>query len=1056
MTKRVFGLFGCLFFIQAIIAQTINVEGIVIDETGESVVGAVVRQKGNQQGVLTDINGKFTMNNVKAKTRLVVSFAGMKTVEEEARPKMHITLIPEISDLDEVVVTAFGEQKRASFTGSASVLDSKKIEMKQVTNVLSSLQGEAAGVQMLNNSGSPTSVPTIRIRGFSSINAGKDPLIIVDGSPYDGGWNNLNPNDVASVTVLKDAASNALYGARGSNGVIMITTKKAKAGEAVVTLDAKWGTNRRIERNYDLIRDPGQYYETYYRALYNYQVNEKGVSPYKAHMTVNNVLGGNANEGGLGYICYTVPDGEYLIGENGRLNPHATLGNRVYHNGQVYTIYPDSWKDEAFRTGMRQEYNLNITGGNERAQFYAALGYLSNEGIAHNSEFERYTGRLKADYQAKDWLKIGGNVNFTHNNAHTLSNSDNEIFELVNNVAPIYPVYIRDAYGNLMTDANGIMYDYGDGAVWGVNRPVIPLSNPIQSDNLNTELSTTNMFSANGYADITFMEGLKATINGTVTSYNTRYTSTAQPFYGQVTYPTGYISKGQAETYSYNFQQLLNYTKDFGKNHIELMIGHEYYRKKYEYVWGARTGMASYFGNQNLSGAIKIDNTNDSSTDYNNEGFFFRGQYDFGQRYFASVSFRRDASSNFHPDHCWGNFYSVGAAWIMTKESWFKPKWWIQSLKLKASFGQQGNDDIGSYKYTDTYTIENNNDQLAFNLSTKGNPDITWETNNNFNVGVEFELLKSRLRGSVEYFNRKTTDMLCFVQAPYSAGYFGSYDNIGNMVNKGIEVDLNGDIIRTKKLTWSMNMNITHYKNEVTKLADEIKNDAPYGGYYGYISGDKIYAEGLPMYTWYLQRYAGVSEEGKSLWYYTAKDGSLQTTDVYGNADFYICGDSHPDFYGGFGTTLSYAGFDLSVTFSYSVGGKAYDYLYASYMSSPNGTFNGAALHKDILNAWSLDNPNSDIPRWQYNDVNQSAMSDRFLTDASYLTFQNINVGYNLPKKWINRLKLSGVRVYFAGDNLCYWSKRKGFDPRGSFTGETSTTAYSPSRCLSGGINIRF
>lgn len=1043
-----------------VLAQVMKVTGTVVDENNEPVVGASVKVKGTQKGCTTDVNGNFVLERVDNGTRIEVSCIGMVSQTLTARPKMQIRLSADDEVMSDVMVVAFGSQTRSSFTGSAAVVGEKQLEEKQLTNVLAGLQGEATGVQMINNSGDPQSTPSIRIRGFSSINAGNSPLIIVDGAPYDGGWNNLNPNDVASISVLKDAASNALYGARGANGVIMITTKKAKSGEAQVTLDAKWGSTSRIKRDYETINDPGQYYETYYKALYNYQTQEMGLSHLDAHNKANAILNSNEkSEGGLGYVCYTVPQGEYLIGENGRLNPHATLGNRIYHNGQVHTIYPDDWKEEAFRHGFRQEYNLNVNGGNARSQFYASLGYLSNEGVVQNSDYERYTARLKADYQAKKWMKLGANASFSHSNYNYVSSSyDSDIFATVSHVAPIFPVYLRDGNGNIMTDSNGRMYDYGDGAVHGLVRPVIPQSNPLQENRLNSNFYGENAFTANGYMDFNLYDGLKLTLNGTATTRNTKGTLTQQPFYGfgAITCPDGQINKEMSETYAYNFQQLLNYSKDFGKHHVEAMAGHEYYRTTYNYLFGARTGMASYFENQNLCGAIKVIDNGDAASSYNNEGYFLRGQYDFGQRYFGSVSFRRDASSRFHPDHRWGNFFSVGAAWIMNKEKWLQDVSWIDMLKLKASFGQQGNDNIGDFLYMDTYSIENNGD-LALSLATKGNPNITWETNHNFNAGIEFEFLKSRLRGGIEFFTRKTTDMLCFVYAPYTAGYAGSYYNIGDMLNKGVELELAGDVIKTRNVTWSLNLNATHFKNEVVYIAEDLKKNNCVEGHWGYTNSTNFVGEGLPLYAWYLKKYAGVSENGKSTWWDHDANGNLVKTEQYGDADEFLCGDPHPDLFGGFGTNLSAFGFDLSVTFAYSLGGKAYDYGYASLMGNPTGDSSGFAIHKDVLNAWTPQNTGSDIPRWQYGDTYSAGMSDRFLTSASYLSLQNVNLGYNLPRKWVKALGLQNVRFYAAGDNLFYLSKRRGFDPRGSFSGSVdSNYSYSTTRTISGGVKVTF
>ena len=1043
-------------------AQTINIKGTVIDDNGEPVIGASVMIKGTLKGDITDVSGHFNLTGVKTTDKLAVSCIGMISMELDPQPEMTIHLKTDQEQLDEVLVVAFGQQTKSSFTGSAAVVKSDALEKKQLTNVISGLQGEVAGLQMTGNSGSPTATPSIAIRGFSSINAGTSPLIIVDGAPYDGGWNNLNPNDVESITVLKDAASNALYGARGANGVIMITTKKGKAENAVVTLDAKWGVNSRATQEYDLITDPGQYYEMHYRALYNYNVRDNGLSAFDAHVTANNTLGKPASQGGLGYIVYSVPENEYLIGTNGRLNPHATLGNRVYNDGKFYTLLPDNWVDEAFRKSLRQEYNLNLTGGNNKLNFYGSLGYLNNKGIAYNSDFERYTARFKTDYQAKEWLKVGASMSYTHSDQNDVNDGDN-LFLMASEMAPIYPVYIRDENGKIMTDENGKMYDYGSGENGGAKRPasMLPARNPLQANELNQNRTNANITTLNGFADITPLEGLKITLNGTVTDNEWNNTSKVQPFYGNTasTYPGGYISKTAYQTFTLNFQQIVNYTRQFGRHNVSVMAGHENYRYNYNYVWGDKENMFSYFGSDELDGAVKVISNGSSTSHYNTEGWFSRAMYNFDEKYFLSASYRRDASSRFHPDHRWGNFYSVGGAWTMNKENWFDVSW-IDMLKIKASWGQQGNDAIGDFRYTDTYSINNIDGKVALVQSSVGNPDITWETNSNFNTGLEFDIFKSRISGSVEYFRRKTTDMLCFVYVPMSGGYGGSYDNVGDMMNKGVELDLHFNVLRTKDFNWDINLNATHYRNKVLMLQEDNKKNI-LDGHPGYVNGSYFYGEGLSVHTFRLKKYAGVSASGESQWYKVDEStGETTVTTSNSNATYFNCGTSDPDLYGGFNTTLNFKGFDLSVNFNYSIGGKAIDYGYMAFMTNPSNGYTGFAFHKDLLDAWSETNTNSNIPRFQYavkdEDTSSAGLSDRFLTDASTLTLQTINLGYTLPKNWVSKIGLSNLRIYVSGDNLYYWSKRKGFDPRGSFWGATSTSSYSPIRTFTGGLTIQF
>lgn len=1045
--------------VQFAAAQTTEISGIVRDTDGQPVVGAAVAVKGSKAGALTDINGKFTIKGVKAGETLVFSYIGMESKEAKAKKDMKVFMSYDANQLDEVMVVAFGKQKRSSFTGSAGIVGSKELEKRQATNALSVLNGSVAGVQMTDNSGDPTAEPTIRIRGISSISAGKDPLIIVDGAPFDGSISSINTSDIESMTVLKDAASTALYGARAANGVIMITTKSAPKGDGktVISLDAKWGANSNAMVDYDYIDNPGEYYEMFYKAVRNYYTNS-GYSAYEAHVNANNMITAKPSAGGLGYVVYNVPDGEYLIGSNGKLNPNAKLGNRIYNNGQFYTLLPNDWADEAFHTALRQEYNLSVSTTGKNSQLYASLGYLNNDGVVKSSSFERYNARLKANWQAKKWLALSGNIGFTHSTQDNIDVTSSGIFYQIKNIAPIYPLYIRDAEGNIMTDDYGKLYDYGDGNYFGMSRTSLSGENLLQENELNTYNTVSNSVSLNGQADFTPIEGLKITLNGTVNSGQSRTTETYNPYYGYsaTSYKDGGVTKSQQQNYSLNFQQLINYTKAFGKHNMGLLLAHENYKYKYDYLSATKYGMASYFGNQNLSGAITMMSMSDyygSSypNEYNNEGWLFRGQYDYDEKYFGSVSYRRDASSRFHPDNRWGDFYSIGGAWMISKEKWFNAKW-VNELKLKASIGQVGNDNIGENMYQDLYDVVNSGGNVGLTLASVGNKDITWETKTSANFGLEFNLFKGRLTGSVEYFYQKTTDMLCFVNAPWEAGYSGSYYNVGDMTNKGVEFDLNAIILKGKNFTWSVNANITHYKNEVTKLYEKVKSTTSADGYAGYSSGNYFVAEGLPMYTFYLKKWAGVSEDGKGMWY--TKDGG--TTTLYSEAADLTCGTALPDAYGGFGTNLSAFGFDLSVRFNYSIGGKAYDYEYAMLMYNPTNTLLGYSMHRDLYNAWTESNTNTDVPQFVYGTDISTHYSSRFLTDASYLALQNINIGYTLPTSLVRKLGLSSVRIYAAADNICYWSKRKGFDPRGSFNGDTDISAYTPVRSISGGINVQF
>ena len=1052
------------------LAQKLNVRGTVIDENKEAVIGASVLIKGSNIGTKTDIYGQFLLDGVKSGSELVISYVGMKTKTVQARSSLSIVLENDDQILDEVMVVAFGEQKKSSFTGSAGVVDSKKLEQRQVTNVMEALQGNVAGLQAYSHSGAPDAAPEFRIRGISSINAGKAPLIVLDGAPYDGDWNSINPSDVASVTVLKDAASNALYGARGANGVIIVTTKKGEKARTSITLDVKLGTSSRASKRYETIDDPAQYIETNYKALYNNYINQ-GQTIASAHANANKTLTESSQNGGLGYVPYAVPAGQYLVGDNGKLNPSATLGNRVYNDGQVYTIMPDDWIDEAYRNATRQEYNLSINGGGDNGTFFVSLGYLNADGIAVGSDYERYTSRLKATYQATKWLNVGGNVSFarsTTNNGADVSDTEdsgaNNIYSQIIMMGPIYPVYLRDGEGNILRNENGIVGDFGDGQVMGSDmvRPYLTQVNGIAEASMNTNKWVITNFSLNGFADFDIWDGLKATVNANIYSYQEKYTSTQQPFYGfgHMSYPSGYVYKYNSSIFTQNYQQLLKYNKRFGKHNVSLLAGHESYKSNTDYLYADRKNMFSYWGNQELNGATTYLSNGGYKVDYNTEGWIFRGLYDFDGKYFGQVSYRRDASSRFHPDHRWGNFYSFGGAWIITKEEWMKDVKWLNELKLKASFGQNGNDNIGDFLYTDLYNInKGDGNDITLTLSSIGNENITWETITNINLGVEFQMFNNRLRGSVEYFYRKTTDMLSWVTVPLELGYSGSYYNVGDMSNKGIEMELSGEPIVTKNFRWTVGANLTAYKNEVLKLNDSNKFNT-LDGHPGYTSGSYFYGEGLPMYTWRLRKYAGVNENGESMWYKHADDGSLTTTtdptSITLDKDFFDCGTALPDFYGGFNTGISAYGIDLNVSFAYSVGGKVMDWTYMQLMQNPQSGLTGMAMHQDLLNAWSADNTTSNVPRLCYNDQYANYTSDRFLTDGSWLALQNITLGYNLPKKWMNSLGINGIHIAVSGENLTYWSKRKGLDPRLNASGSISATKYAPARTITVSISVKF
>ena len=1063
MKKRLTMILACLFLsLGMALAQTAVTGTVVSQEDGQPIIGATVRVVGASAGAVTDADGKFSISMPAGHNKLKVTYVGM--VDQDVTVKgnsVRVVLVPDQTNLDEVMVVAYGTAKKSAFTGSAAVVKSDDIAKISSSNAMSALSGKVSGVQINSATGAPGQESfSIRIRGISSINAGNDPLIIVDGAPYNGDINNLNQNDIASMTVLKDAASAALYGARGANGVVIITTKNGREGTSSITVDAKWGANTRGVEFYNTVESPAAYYEAYYQSLKNYRTGLGDDAATAHRWALNNMFSGGYD---LGYNVYTVPEGQDFIGPNGKLNPNATLGRVINVNGTEYLLYPDSWRDAAYQTGVRQEYNVTATGSNDKGSFYGSAGYLKNEGISIGSDYARFTGRLKADYQLRSWLKLSGNFNYAHYKANSLADDGGStvgnVF-MVKNMAPIYPLYIRDAAGNILQDAKtGLaMYDWGDGTVTGLTRPTMTGSNPIFANYFDKNQNEGNSLDATGTAEIRFLEDFKFTSANTVMLDETRFTYTNNPYYGQFAANNGSIQKAHVRTWAYNYQQLLNWHHLFDKHDVEVMLGHEYYRTRYYYLTASKNNVFSVF-NDELAGAVNTDSMNSYTTDYNVEGWFGRVQYNYDNKYFGSLSYRRDASSRFHPDHRWGNFWSLGGAWIISKEKWFNAPW-VDELKFKASYGEQGNDNIGSYLYTDTYSIVPSGDGAGVKpSSTKGNETITWEKNGNFNTGFEFSFFRGRLAGSIEYFYRRTSDMLAFFALPASSGWSGYYDNVGNMQNMGAEVELDGTLIRTKDFEWGLNLNFTAYKNEITSIADKNKTQTVEGSE-GYASGSYFYGEGESLYTFYMPKYAGVDENGKSMFYKDKLDenGNIigrETTTTPGEATYYLCGTALPWAYGGFGTRFSYKGFDLAVDFNYQLGGQIYDSDYAGMMGITS-TGRGSAIHADLLNSWTEENPNTNIPKLIIDDTSATTTSDRFLIGASYLSLQNLNFGYTFPTKMTSKVGIGKLRVYLTATNLWLWSKRQGLDPRQSITGGASSAYYSAMRTISGGISVTF
>ena len=1051
MKRKLMLLMTCLFIgIGLVNAQISKVTGTVIsEEDGLPVVGASILVKGTTTGTVTDMDGKFTLTNVPSSAKtLMISFIGLRTQELEIKPVMSISLKPDTEVLDEVMVVAYGTAKKSSFTGSAATMRGDKIQKMQVSNVSKALEGAVAGVQIASESGSPGTSASIRIRGIGSISSSQEPLIVVDGVPYEGSLNSISAQDIESLTVLKDAAANSMYGARGSNGVIMITTKGSKSGKPRINFEARYGFNTRGVGNYDIVTDAGEYYEMMFESVRNSLAPSMGyaaAAQYAANNLISKYLKYNKFAG--------VADNAIIDPTTGKLNPAATTYK-----------WTDDWTEDPFENGSRQEYNINISGGNDKTQAYASLGYLADEGYMAGSGFDRISARVKVDQNIGKHFRVGGNIAYANTIRQSFGSEGgnySNIFMFSQNIAPIYPIYLYDKNGQLMYDEKGnVRYDFGT----EYTRPYSAEQNPlaVAKENLNKYMADN--LSTRGYFEANFLNDFKFTLNVAYDVFNNTNTQFTTPIGGDAAAVGGRGYNYTSRRGALNINQLLNWSHEFGEHNFSVLLGHETKNDKYKYLEGHMTNFADPT-NPDFSNAASYQGLTSYSAEYSLEGYFGKLEYDYADKYYLTGSYRRDGSSKFHKDNRWGSFWAVGASWRAKEETFLKDVEWLDNLKVKASYGTQGNDNILNSGYTvwkaysDLYTVDRVDGQAAFTKYLRGNKDLTWEKSNNFNVGVELGFW-NWLDFNVDFFIKETKDMLYYSPLPPSQGSpSGIYRNEMDMKNTGVEFELNANIFDNDNFKWNVSLNGTHYKNELTKLpvskpADKYPDGYQSGSYWRKIGGS--------LYDFYVYEYAGVDpENGKPLYnkYLTDENGNetgvVETTSNIAEATRRQTGKtSIPDFVGGLSTTFEAYGFDLTVQTAFQLGGYVYDSGYSGLMTPGDA---GQNFHKDMFNRWTPNNTNTNIPALGYQiqtqTINNGNYVDFYLTDASYFSLRNITLGYSLPKNWLQKAGIEKLRVYLTGDNIWLQSKRKGLDPRYGFSGSTNFS-YSALSTYSIGLNL--
>ena len=1032
---RKLSLLACALLLGgAAYAQNMTVKGKVT-ANGLEMPGVTVSVKGTAGGTITSLDGDFTIK-ADAGSVLVFSFIGYETVEVPVKGNgpINVELREKTTDLDEVVIAVpYGTAKKSTFTGSAGVVDKKIIANSQVASVSQALQGSVAGLQSFSASGQPGEDATILIRGVGSVNASTTPLYVVDGVPYDGALSSISNQDIASITVLKDAAAASLYGSRAANGVVMITTKQgSKKSAPSIEISAKYGFSDRAVKDYEQVSTE-QYFMLEWEAIRNMRMNLKknpdtaeAAAAYATQNLILNYIGINPYG-----TAYPQP-----IGTDGKLVEGARL------------LWNDSWEDALSQDAHYTDLSARVSGGSENSQYYFSLGYMDNQGAYIGSGFKRYTLRANITSDLTKWLQVGVNVGLTHSIQDFPKSDDSSLGNVVlaaRSIPSFYPVYERDPEtGAYVLDENGQrVYDYGKyrhGSYAGYNQAQSMLydKNEIKRD----------AASVRGYLQVTPIEGLTYKMSLNI-DYNSRFTHDyANPTYGKEPV-TGSVSKSNTRTTGMTFNNVVNWEHTFGEVHnVRLMAGQEYYEFNTSNFGGSRSNVITdgYF---EPDVASTLTGFSGNSDQYKLLSYFGQAEYNYAQKYFASVSMRADGSSRFHPDNRWGAFWSFGGSWKIGREAFVEEAAgsWLSDLTLRASYGAQGNDNVGYYAYQALYSIGSFLGETALTTSRLDTPELSWETNLNANIGLDFSLWSNRLFGTVEWFQRTSKDLLFARDLVPSSGFSSIDDNIGKVRNYGWEFTLGGTPILTRDWTWRLSVNATTYKNEIVSIPTDVM-----------WSGTKKWVKGGSLYDFWMYEWAGVDPEtGDAQWYMTdTETGERVKTTNYGSLtsqDKVKVGNALPKVNGGFQSDLTWRDLSLSMAFAYSIGNKIYNRDKASLMGVSGA--NGSTMSKDLLNRWTPENTQTDVPRLEYDQTSYfTSASTRWLVDGSYLRLKTVTLNYNLPKKWIQPAMLKDVSIYVQGENLLTFSKQQGLDPEQALGGVTYWR-YPAMKTLSFGINVK-
>jgi TonB-linked SusC/RagA family outer membrane protein len=1015
----------------AVMGQSMQITGkITTNDDGSPLPGASIQLKGSTTGTQSDAEGSYAINVPSSSSILVFSFVGMTAQEITvgSQSVIDVKLVSDTRSLSEVVVTGFGSQIKRDLTGNIAQVKGSEIQNMPVASVDAALQGRAAGVYVNGGSGKLGQAINVRVRGNSSISASSQPLYVVDGMPITtsdlsnsgGGATNpladINSNDIESIEILKDASAGAIYGSRAANGVVLITTKRGKAGKTNVSINYQIGSSEATRRVRFLNSDE---YVKFYTMAANNRDRIDGVDPADPDS----------------YTTYM-------------------LGNLDYYSLGTFNT-PDqknySWQDEAFRKAPMQQLDFQLNGGSEKTKFFLSGQYMDQKGTLVGNKLNRVSARMNLDHQAYKWLQIGLSMGLARTVNERLP-GDNAFSNPLQMAAltPLTP--FTDPETGLPTGTPP-----GD-----VNVPLY--FNPLISIAYAKFTATSFRNLTNAYAQISFTPELKfrselgidllnQNEEGYYQSQNIRNISTAG---------NGLGSNYGTFVTNYNTNNFFSYDKTLGSHGIAATLGMSYQQSqnKLSFIEGTQFPSDSY--KKIASAATKSDGSS-SETNYRFLSYFLRLNYKFADKYLLSASARIDGSSRFGANSRYGFFPSVSVGWVLTEESFLKNNNTLSFLKLRGSYGSTGNSEIGDFPQLGLFSGDAGYAGAAGQRPSQiGNPNLKWETTKQADFGIDFGLFNNRINGELDYYEKKTNGLLLEVNVPSTSGFSIQVDNVGKLENKGFEFVLNTQNF-VGAFKWNTSFNIANNKNKVTDIQGQIIE--------GGIRSMSRVMEGQPVGVFYTVEYAGVDPaNGNALFYKNtpgtdgSPDRSTVTNNGYNTAQRVVAGNPNPKFVGGITNTFSYKGFDLNVFFNGVAGNKINFYGVGQY-SSANGIYEDNQT-ADQMNAWTAENPNTDVPEARFYRGNGNQASSRYIYNGSYLRLRTLTLGYNLPASLISRIKMDRIRLYVSALNLATFTNYKGWDPEVN-TDDLSTkdlkfalgndfyTAPQP-RTVLVGINIGF